>query len=237
MQSTVDKQPYDLIGEFKKRHNAQLVPEYQDREARNRWAATQVRTFPGRRVLNLGGGGKRHLARHLGADWQVHELDIEGDCDTQLNLDTVERLPFDDGAFDTCCAFDVLEHLERFHLIAHDMYRVARTTMLISLPNAATEVPVILRNIREYNDPGQNGIYSKYYGLPLSPPGDRHRWWLTFEDIVRFWLHFAELKSCKVEFFVPNDEFSLKRRLFRLLAGERLYLNFFCSSVWIKVSK
>jgi hypothetical protein len=227
----------DLIAEFRKRYNKSATPEYQDREARNRWAAALVKGFPGNRILNLGGGGKRHLERHLGPQWQVHELDITGDCDTMLNLDTVDRLPFEDGAFDTCCGLDVLEHLEQFHLVANEMHRVARSTVLISLPNAAVEMPVIFRNVRSYNDVLENGVYSKYYGLPVAPPRDRHRWWLTFEDIVRFCLWFEEAKSCAIEFYVPDDEFSIKRSLFRLLAGERLYLNFFCSSVWIRIRK
>ncbi len=83
----------------------------------------------------------------------------------------------------------------------------------------------------------QNGVYSKYYGLPLAPPEDRHRWWLTFEDIVRFGLRFEQTHSCRLAFYVPDDEFSIKRTLFRILAGERRYLTFCCSSVWLKITK
>jgi hypothetical protein len=227
----------DLIAAFHQRLDRTQLPAYEDREGRNRWASSLVRTLPGRRILNLGGGGRRHLQKHLGADWQVHEIDITGDCDTLLNLDTVDRLPFESGSFDTTCAFEVLEHLEQLHLIANEMYRVATHTMLISLPNAAVEFVPILRDIRAFRDPLNNGVYSKFYGLPLAPPEDRHRWWLTFEDIIRFSLHFAEQQGAKLQFLIPDDEFSLKRRLFRKLAGERRYLNFFCSTVWIRFTK
>jgi hypothetical protein len=231
------QEPADLIAEFSRHRNPTVTPAYHDRESRNRWAASLVRTFPGKQILNLGGGGHRHLQKHLGGDWRIHEVDITGDCDTRLNLDQVERLPFGDAAFDSVCGFDVLEHLENFHLIADEMYRVARSTVLWSLPNAAVEAGLIMSNARHFPDPNDHGVYSKYYGLPLRPPGDRHRWWLSFDDIVRYSLHFAKGKGCKIEFMIPDDEYSLKRKLFRMFAGERRYLNFFCSTVWIRLTK
>lgn len=227
----------NLLAEFEKHRNHALTPSYHDRDSRNLWAASLVRTLPGRTVLNIGGGGMRHLQNHLGKEWKVHEVDITGDCDTRLNLDSVDRLPFDDASFDTVCGFDVLEHLEHFHLIADEMFRVARSTVLWSLPNAATEMALIFKNTRDFPDPNNNGVYSKYYGLPLQTPEDRHRWWLTFDDIVRFCLHFATRKGCKLEFFIRDSEFSLKRSLFRRFAGERRFLTFFCPTVWIKLQK
>ena len=227
----------DLIAGFMSRYDKSIVPAYQDREGRNRWAASYLRARLGASVLNLGGGGKRHLQRHLGPAWRVHEIDVTGECDTRLNLDAIERLPFEDATFDVCCAFEVLEHLDHLHLIADEMFRVARSTLLISLPNAAVEIPQILANRRYYDDPRENGVYSKFYGLPLQPPPNRHRWWLTFEDIVRYWLWYEETHTCALTFFIPNDEFSLKRKLFRRLCGERLYLTLFSSSVWVDVQK
>lgn len=227
----------DLISEFKERYNKGVVPFYQDRDDRNRWAASFIETFPGRKLLNLGGGGRRYLGKHLGPEWRVHEIDIAGDCDTILNLDEVDRLPFEDDCFDTCCAFEVLEHLEKFHLIANEMYRVSKSSMLISLPNAAVEAFLILRNRRINNNSLENGVYSKYFGLPLKVPEDRHRWWLTFEDIVRYFLWFEREKPCDVEFLIPRPDPTIKRKLFRFIAGERIFLNFFCTNVWMKISK
>ncbi len=226
-----------LLSEFSKRRSRTTVPPYQDREARNQWAAELLRGTAGQSALNLGGGGARHLGKHLGLHWQVHELDLGGDCDTTLDLDQVRRLPFADRSFDVCCALDVLEHLEQFHLIMDEMFRVARSALLISLPNAAVDLPAICRNLCYHNDAFQNGVYSKFYGLPLTRPTDRHRWWLTFDDIIRFFLWTERVKSCAVQFYIPDDAFSIKRRLLRLVAGERLFLNLCCSSVWVRVVK
>jgi ubiquinone/menaquinone biosynthesis C-methylase UbiE len=227
----------NLINKFKERHNTDIVPFYESREDRNRWASSIIREFPGRNLLNLGGGGKRHLGKHLGSQWSVHELDITGDCDTKLNLDQIDRLPFEDEFFDTSCAFEVLEHLEQFHLIASEMYRVSKSTILISLPNAAVEAIFILRNQRFLDDPVEHGVYSKFNGLPLEKPEDRHRWWFTFEDIIRYFVHFEAEKSCTVEFYIPEPDPTIKRKLFRRISGERFFLNFFCTNVWIKISK
>jgi ubiquinone/menaquinone biosynthesis C-methylase UbiE len=225
------------LQEFTKRRDRTHVPAYEDREGRNRWAASVVKTFPGNGILNLGGGGKRHLQKYLGPEQRVHEVDIVGDCDTKLNLDEIHRLPFDDDSFDTCCAFEVLEHLEHFHLICDEMYRVCKSTLFVSLPNSAVEMVSICRNQRFYNDPLENGVYSKFYGMPLKVPEDRHRWWLTFEDIIRYFVWFERANSCEVRFFIPDSERTLKRRVFRMLVGHRLYLTLFCSTVWIRIQK
>jgi len=225
------------LQEFSKRLDVTAVPAYDDREGRNRWAASIVKAFPGKRILNLGGGGRRYLQKYLDPDHHVHEVDIVGDHDTNLDLDKIDRLPFEDGSFDTCCAFEVLEHLEQFHLVCDEMYRVCKSTLLISLPNSGVEMVGICRNTRFYNDPLENGVYSKFYGLPLGAPEDRHRWWLTFEDIVRYFVWFEEAKSCNVSFYIPDDAYSLKRKIFRHLISDRLYLTFFCSTVWIKIQK
>jgi SAM-dependent methyltransferase len=225
------------LEEFTKRCDRSLVPSYDDREGRNRWAASVVKTFPGKNILNLGGGGKRHLQKYLSPEHHVNELDIVGDLDTRLNLDEIDRLPFADSSFDTCCAFEVLEHLEQLHLICGEMFRVCKSTLLISLPNSAVEIVGICRNSRIYNDPIENGVYSKFYGLPLKVPEDRHRWWLTFEDIVRYFVCFEQANSCDVRFFVPDHEPSMRRKFFRILFGHRLSLTLFCTTVWIKIQK
>lgn len=227
----------DILSKFQDRNNRNIVPFYEDREGRNRWASSIVRSFPGNKLLNLGGGGKRHLAKHLGSQWSVHEIDITGDCDTILNLDQIDRLPFEDEFFDTSCAFEVLEHLEQFHLIANEMYRVSKSTVLISLPNAAVEARYIFRNQRCRDDAVMHGVYSKFNGLPLVAPEDRHRWWFTFEDIIRYFLYFEAENNCTVEYYIPQPDPTLTRKLFRLIVGERIFLNFFCTNVWVKISK
>ena len=226
----------DLIAQFKRRHNKSVKANYTGREGRNRFAASLLRRLIGKSILNIGGGGKRHLEKHLGSSYSVHEIDIVGDCDTNLDLDRVQRLPFDNNSFDICCAFDVLEHIESFHLVNKELFRIAKSEVIISLPNSAFEVlPNVFRNKPQRRPDLNRGTFSKFYGLPLIKPDDRHRWWLYFQDIVRYFVWFETQHSCRVEFFVPGN--SGKERLLRIVLGAHLFYTFLCPHVWIHISK
>ncbi len=226
----------NLLDEFMRRRDPRVDASYVEREDRNQFAAAFIRGLGIQSILNIGGGGKRHLQKHLGSPVTVHEIDITGDCDTMLNLDKVERLPFEDGSFDICCAFDVLEHLEQFHLMTDELYRVSRGGVLISLPNSASEIIAnVLRNRPQKRPDMNRGTFSKFYGLPLEPPYDRHRWWLYFQDIIRYFLWFENRNDCKVSFFVPKP--SWKQQMVRVIFGRHFYYTFICPHVWIHIVK
>lgn len=227
----------DLLNIFYGRSNKDINPYYLNRSERNIFAATELEKYPIKTILNLGGGGNRHLQTSLSsAEITVHEIDIQGDCDLHANLDDLARLPFDDASFDVTCAFDVLEHLENFHLINEEIYRVAKDFVLISLPNSTCEIFIdVIRN-RPTNKSDENrGTFSKFYGLPPIPPNDRHRWWLYFQDIIRFYYYFSLKHKTTIEFWTPA--LNVKKRIFKRLFGAHLYYTFFCSHVWVKIEK
>lgn len=226
----------DLNQLFKKYLNRSVNASYVDREDRNRFAAEQIKRLELKNILNIGGGGKRHLKNNLNESFNVFEIDIVGDCDLQLNLDQIERLPFADNSFDLCCAFDVLEHLEQFHLINEELYRVSKSSILIALPNSAAEIchNVVLNNPQKKPDLNR-GTYSKFYGLPLVIPEDRHRWWLYFQDIVRFYYFFAQRNKCELEFWTVKN--GIKRRVLSRLLGQHIVNAFFTPHLWIKLDK
>jgi hypothetical protein len=216
--------------------NRNVNARYESREDRNRFAAEQIQRFGVSSILNIGGGGKRHLSSHLGQAYKVFEIDIVGDCDLKLNLDQTDRLPFEDNAFDLCCAFDVLEHLEQFHLLNDELYRVSSSDVLISLPNSAAEIfPNVMRNRPQRRPDLNRGAFSKFYGLPLKQPYDRHRWWIYFQDIVRFYYYFAQKNQCQLEFWTVTP--GSKGHLVKLLAGHHVYNTFFLEHIWIKLTK
>lgn len=227
----------DLLDVFEAHRNAQVDPYYVDRAGRNEFAAKQLRLTPVSRILNLGGGGKRHLEKSLGMPGtKVYEIDMQGECDLQVNLDELTALPFEDGAFDVVCAFDVLEHLEHFHLINAEIFRVAKDYVLISLPNSASEVFYApLRNHPQEQPDMNRGVFSIFYGLPLAPPNDRHRWWLYFQDIIRYYHYFASQNNADLEFWTP--QLGIKKRIFKAIFGSHLYHTFFCQHVWVKLKK
>jgi hypothetical protein len=227
----------DLLQIFKIHRNARINPYYIDRADRNRFAAEQLQRTPVKRILNLGGGGVRHLQASLSnKEIEVYEVDVQGDCDLKVNLDTIPNLPFDDDSFDAACAFDVLEHLENFHLLNEEMFRVAKDYILISLPNSAAEIFYdFLRNRPQKHPDLDSGTFSKFYGLPLRPPTDRHRWWIYFHDIVRFYFYFSLRHHASLEFWTPR--LNIKKALFKSVFGAHIYYSLFCPFVWIKISK
>lgn len=227
----------DFMHFFEAHCNPQVNAYYRDRAERNRFAAEMLKTSSVQRILNLGGGGRRHLQYSLATQpVEVYEVDVQGDCDLKVDLDSLDKLPFADNSFDVVCAFDVLEHLENFHLLNSEMYRIATKYVLISLPNSAVDLFLnILKDKRENTADAEAGVFSKFYGLPLVRPSDRHRWWLSFHDIIRYYAMFSAKNKSSIEFWVlkPN----LKKRVLKAILGPRLYNCFFSPHVWIKLSK
>lgn len=225
---------YDL---YIKHVNTTIDANYKSREDRNRFASENIKHFKtAGKILNIGGGGERHLQSHLGSDFNVFEIDVVGDCDLQLNLDGVDSLPFASDSFDVCCAFDVLEHLEQFHLINSELLRVSSSIVLISLPNSAADVLDILLNRSALRRSTAEGVFSKFYGLPLVNPNDRHRWYLYIQDIVRFYYLFSIENSCDLEFWTPRKK-GFRRRVLGPLLGRHINFTFLTPHIWIKLTK
>ena len=227
----------DLIKVYESHHNNSIDAHYLDRPDRNRFAAEQLGTSKVKSILNLGGGGARHLQESLANETiSVYEVDMQGDCDLKTNLDELDRLPFDDNSFDVVCAFDLLEHVENFHFLNDEMLRVAKDYVLISLPNCGAEIfynP--LRNNPQTEPDFDRGTFSKFAGLPLKIPSDRHRWWIYFQDIIRFYYYLSIIRGVSLEFWTPR--LNVKKKLFKAIFSSHIYHTFFCTHVWIKLSK
>jgi ubiquinone/menaquinone biosynthesis C-methylase UbiE len=89
-----------------------------------------------------------------------------------------EGIPLPDDSFDIVVALDVVEHLEQAHFIVQDMMRVARKGIIVSLPN------MYYWSFR-WNFLRGRGVSGKYT-FPPTPPVDRHRWILSYEESVEF---------------------------------------------------
>jgi len=227
--------PWEEVTEFLENYDSTSYPTYGSREERNQFAARYIHREigPGGRALNMGGGGKRFLGKYLGEQWSVTELDITGDVDFKIDLDQIDQLPFEDAQFDLVCAFDVLEHIENIHSITEDMIRVSGKYVLMSLPNSLRDVMSIFKDKRvDIEKRDVRGVYSKYYGLPLTAPQDRHRWWLTIEDIAEYFLVMSKRKSFSVVFFSTLQN-SFPKRVLRMILGDRLFFNIFLPELWI----
>jgi 2-polyprenyl-3-methyl-5-hydroxy-6-metoxy-1,4-benzoquinol methylase len=129
-------------------------------------------------VLDVGCGEgvvTERLARRLshalvlGVDADDARLAAEWRARASANLSfataSVYQLPFGDGSYDLVCAVEVLEHLERPQDALAEMSRVARTALLLSVPNEpGWRIAHLLagRNVRRLgNTPGHINHWSK----------------------------------------------------------------------------
>ena len=215
-------------------------PVYDSRNQRNVFASNLIKSelvLPnGGSILNIGGGGKRHLAQNIDSPmYNVFEVDISGDNDLKFNLDCGSRLPLLDDTFDLCCAFDVLEHLEDFHACFDDLCRISSDKILVSLPIASFEFfwdMVASLKIKTLKD---STYLSKFYSLRESPTQDRHRWWLTLDDILRFCQSRENKYELSFNFALP--QLSRRKHLLSKLFGPYRTRNLLYPWIWILINK
>lgn len=88
-----------------------------------------------------------------------------------------EPLPFADNSFDTVVCLDTLEHISDIHKCFHDLLRISKRYIIISLPNNWRRLVKGL--IKGYGT-------SVAYGIPLIKPMDRHHWFFNTEEAENF---------------------------------------------------
>jgi SAM-dependent methyltransferase len=124
----------------------------------------------------------RHPIRYVG-------LDLYPPADIVADLG--EGIPLPDSDADVVVALDVLEHVDGIYAAFAELCRVARSHIVIALPNAS-QLRFRWRLFR--------GELDGKYGLPEEAPADRHRWLFSFNDARRFCRHRAELAGwCVIE--------------------------------------
>lgn len=112
--------------------------------------AAQLREILSKRpssVLEVG-VGEGVVGDYLRRNTSVHyeSVDIAADLHPDT-LGDVRALPYADASFDTVCAFEVLEHVpfDDFSVAVAELARVARRSVLISLPHFGPPVKLLLK--------------------------------------------------------------------------------------------
>jgi hypothetical protein len=168
--------------------------QYTDRAGKARYIAAKYAPVLSASLLDVG-CDQRQLLGHLPRGVRYVGLDIAPPADVVLNLDTPGAvLPFGDGSFDTVLAADVLEHLERIHAVFDEFCRVAAGRVIVSLPNPVHNFIDALTS-----GGGGGGGRLKFYGLPIDPPKDRHRWFFGAEEAAQFLRVRGERNGFQVE--------------------------------------
>jgi SAM-dependent methyltransferase len=172
---------------------------FTDRATRAKFTALKYAAILQGSVLDVG-CDQRYLREYLPRPDLYLGVDLGPPADLCINLDR-ENLPFDAASFDTIVCTDVLEHLERIHAVFDELLRVARHRVIVSLPAPLSSLLGDLSpgtGPTPTTGPGNTG-WKKFYGLPIDPPADRHRWFFGFEDAKRFFEHRSQRLGWRIE--------------------------------------
>lgn len=112
-----------------------------------------------------------------------------------LQCDLEKPLPFDDKKFDVVTALDVLEHLDNPHEALKELFRVAKKSVIVSLPN------MYYIQFR-WNFLRGRGLSGKY-SFPTQAILDRHRWVLSYREALDFILENSNSYTVEHEMILP----------------------------------
>lgn len=157
---------------------------FTDRRSRATYTVLKYAPILAGSVLDVG-CDQRYLREHLQRPDLYLGVDLAPPADILVNLDR-ENLPFDSASFDTVVCTDVLEHLERIHAVFDEILRVARHHVIVSLPAPLNTLLGDLASRPSSHSEPPRDQWKKFYGLPVDPPADRHRWFFGYEDALRF---------------------------------------------------
>lgn len=155
---------------------------FPERKCRSEYVARRFGNLLKGRVLDVG-CDRAYLKQLLAPNHSAAQpldyigIDIGGTPDIEINLEKIDRLPFQDRSFDALVCTDVLEHLDNFHHVFSELLRVTRGVAVVSLPNcwAAARQPIARGR----------GSFT-HYGLPLDRPMDRHKWFFSLTEAMKF---------------------------------------------------
>lgn len=202
---------------------------FAQRSDRSEYIAKRFGPFFAGKLLDI--GCDRAALRNLIPNLFYIGVDIQDGADIKLNLEEVNNLPFVDESFECVVCSDVLEHLDNLHHIFDELVRVAKRYIIISLPNNWA-------NARRPIGRGKGSF--GHYGLPLSPPDDRHKWFFGLSEAINF-VRGQEKKHpiSAVELHVTEKPRPLIVRAFRrlLYPSQERYLNRYAHTLWVVLKK
>jgi hypothetical protein len=209
---------------------------YTDRKTKAKYVWLKYQSIlHGRKILDVG-ADECHLKQCLDEMASYWGIGLDGHPDQELDLEQ-GIIPFPNNSFDCVLCLDVLEHLEHIHHIFDECCRVAREHVILSLPNPLG----IVYNRLRFGD-YRPGKFTKFYGLPLEPPPDRHRWFFSYEEAEKFVLYRAGLNKMRVLQMEPermSDESTRWKRLARmvLLRNDLNLKNLYAGILWAVLEK
>jgi len=158
---------------------------YTDRQTKAKYVWLKYQDILTGRILDVGADAC-HLREHLPSETHYCGIGLGGRVDRVVDLER-QTLPFPDRSFTSVLCLDVLEHVDNIHAVFDEVCRVSQRYVIVSLPNAWVDFYNMLRRGDYRQDQPM-----KFYGLPLDPPPDRHKWFFCPEEAERFVRYRAE---------------------------------------------
>jgi len=202
---------------------------FKTREARTTYLAEHYRPYLKGRILDV--GCDQAVLKELIQDIDYFGIDVGGTPDLILDLETIQRLPFADDHFHCVVCSDVLEHLDNLHAMFVELVRVARSHLIISMPNCWNAARRPLSRGRGH---------FLHYGLPVQRPGDRHKWFFSTSEAEAFLRSQAQHIGLDIVDLHTTEKprSSLIRNLRRLrYPNQARYLNRYAHTLWALLQK
>ncbi|NOR70644.1 MAG: methyltransferase domain-containing protein [Methylomarinum sp.] len=201
---------------------------FKERANRSEYVAHRFQKYLKNRVADI--GCFKAPLRNLLADCDYIGVDVAGNPDIQLNLDSKDPLPFQPNEFDAVLCIEVLEHLDNLHVVFDELIRISKDYIIVSLPNC-------WRDARRKIEKGSGDFL--HYGLPVEKPLDRHKWFFNCQQAEEFLTYQAEKHNLNiVELFVTEKPKALLVKAFRkLLHPGQKYNNRYAHTVWVVYEK
>jgi len=201
---------------------------FKERHQRSEFVAQRFTQYLQQRVADI--GCFKAPLRSLLKNCEYIGVDVAGEPDIQLNLDTQDPLPFKDNEFNAVLCIEVLEHLDNLHLIFDELVRISNQYIVVSLPNC-------WRDARRKIEKGSGDFL--HYGLPMQKPIDRHKWFFNSQQAEEFLVFQANKHQLKIaELFVTEKpSFPLLRFFRKLRYPGQKYQNRYSNTVWVVYQK
>jgi len=203
------------------------TPAFKERKHRTEWLYKHFNhLFKKANVLDV--GCYEAPLRKLLEKQSYTGIDFAGKPDIKIDLDTIKKLPFAAGEFDTVICIEVLEHLNNLYEISKDLFRVSSNNVLISLPNCWRDARVKIQRGK--------GSFA-HYGLPLEKPLDRHKWFFSTFEAIEF-LKSIKPSSYELKITLTEPKRNFLVKVFRKLRySSSAYQNKFCQTIWAEYKK
>ncbi len=201
---------------------------FKTREQRSEYVSKRFQSYLKDCVVDV--GCYQAPLRTLLTDCHYTGVDIAGNPDIHLNLDSKDALPFQANEFDCVLCIEVLEHLDNLHFVFDELIRISRRYIIISLPNC-------WRDARRKIEKGRGDFL--HYGLPVKEPEDRHKWFFNCQQAKNFFVFQGEKHRLDVvELFVTEKPKSfLVSSVRKLLYPGKRYDNRYANTVWVVYEK